>query len=417
MRLYELTENIKIAFDGMRTNMLRSLLASLGVVVGISFVILMGWLLSSLDDAVDDVFNMIGTDMLYVDKWDWTGQNNWRKTRSRDNIEYKQYKKFKDKVVGAEVIFPTVRQWNSRIKYGSDTFTGLSIIGTEFQHSHTSAGDIDYGRHFTEFEDNIGSNVIVLGHNVAKELFPNRDAIGKIIRINGHKFEIIGVIPKKGSLFMDFIDNDSFIPIKAFVKAFGGIGRSMTIGISAGSVDRLDEVRDEVIGKMRLVRNLKPHEENDFSINETKAFERTTETIRSAVWGIGIGMTTLSFIVGIIGIMNIMFVAVTERTKEIGIRKAIGAKKSSIILQFVVESAALSFAGAILSMVFCSGLVFAAAEFLPKAIEETRFLSHYLPIDLVVIASVVSIIVGILAGIIPAIRAANLNPVDALRYE
>jgi putative ABC transport system permease protein len=216
---------------------------------------------------------------------------------------------------------------------------------------------------------------------------------------------------------MDFIDNQVFIPLTTFNAVMGDFGRSFSIAVKAGSPDRLDYVRSQTRGHMRMIRNLDPWEEDDFSINETKAFESTVKEIRYTVWGIGIGMTVLSFVVGIIGIMNIMFVSVTERTKEIGIRKAIGAKKRSILLQFIVEAAALSFIGAIIAFLGCSGLVYLVATLVPKAVPELSFLSPVIPYQLLLIASVVSIFVGMLAGLIPAIRASNLDPVDALRYE
>jgi putative ABC transport system permease protein len=180
----------------------------------------------------------------------------------------------------------------------------------------------------------------------------------------------------------------------------------------------MENARYEAEGVMRTLRNLKPGQKNDFSINEAKVFEEMTQTIRAAVFGVGIGMTMLSLIVGIIGIMNIMFVSVTERTKEIGIRKAVGANARSILLQFVIEAAALCLLGAIIAFAFSSVIIILICQIAPSFSESlAEILTPYLPLNILVIATIISILVGIIAGLLPAMRAAKLPPIDALRWE
>ncbi len=413
----EIKESIVIAFDAMRGNKLRSFLASLGVVIGISFVILMGWIISGLDRAVEDTFNIIGTDMLYVDKWDWAGGRNWKEVQARKNISYSQATEFQSRMQSAEVIVPIARYFGANVKFGNNTFSGIQVQGVTSDLSRTPAGSIAMGRFFSPFEDEQADNVCVIGSIPNGLIFTDSLGVGKTIKINGMNYLIVGVLNKQGTMMMDFMDNVIYLPMKSFFAQFGNTNRSINIAVKAGSVERLDEVRAETEGIMRTIRNLKPGDENDFSINETKVFETTTAALRASVWAIGIGMTVLSFIVGMIGIMNIMFVSVTERTKEIGIRKAIGAKKRNILVQFITEAAALSFIGAIISFVFCSIIVYLAATYLPELVPALEFLSPIIPFNLLFIASFVSIIVGLLAGLIPAIRASNLNPIDALRYE
>jgi putative ABC transport system permease protein len=417
MKISEIIEAIRISYESMWANKMRSFLASLGVVIGISFVILMGWVLSGLDKAMQDTFNIIGTDMLYVDRWDWAGGKSWKELRQRKNITLQQTEKLIDRLQSAEVAVTTITKWGASLKYENEQYSGFQIIGTTHEHGFTPAGEVEFGRHFSKFEEDRAANVVVIGERINETIFKGKNPIGETIKLNGHKFTIIGVIKKQGTMFFDFIDYQCFIPLRRYTSIYGKYRRSYSIAVKAGSEENLDEVRAETIGLMREIRNLEPHEGNDFSINETKAFESSVATIRLYVWGIGIGMTVLSFIVGIIGIMNIMFVSVTERTKEIGIRKAIGAKKSSIMSQFLVEAASLCFIGAITAFIGTSILIYLASTFLPKFVPELAFLPNFMPFELLFIATVVSVIVGVLAGMIPAFRASNLDPVDALRYE
>jgi putative ABC transport system permease protein len=373
--------------------------------------------LSALDGALEDTFKIMGTDILYVDKWDWAGGGNWKTEKQRKVISLQQAKEFCSRIKSAEVAIPLARNHGIKLKYNGESLTGVSIQGTKSDYSKTSGGTIIQGRFFSTNEDISGANVVVLGYGINKTLFPNNDCLGKEIKIEGHKYTIIGVVKKQSTMLMDFLDNQVYVPIQAFVNTFGDYGRSISIAVKAHNLLDLDEVRAETEGLMKEIRNIKPGNPNDFAINETKAFEKTVEKLRLYVWGIGIGMTILSFIVGIIGIMNIMFVSVAERTKEIGIRKAIGAPNRSILYQFLIESSVLCLMGAFVSFVLCSTFVFLVATILPKLVPSMSFLSPIMPYDLLIIASVVSIFVGVLAGLIPAMRASKLNPVDALRYE
>lgn len=416
MKFSEVNESVKIALDSIKSNKMRSFLASLGVVVGISVVILMGWALSALDKALDDTFELMGADMIYLDKWDWTGSVKWEDQMQRKDITKKQADQFIKKIKSAEIATPEVSSNGVTIKYQDKSISTAQCSGTLSDYSLTKNGEVIQGRYFSEIESRTSTNVVVIGYNINKSLFPNDDAIGKIIKINGHKFTVIGVSKKQSTVMMDFLDNIVKIPIRTFAQIFGK-NMSYSISIKAGSQDKLEEVKVEAEGIMRSLRNIQPGKPNDFSLNDSKQFEDMMGKFRIYVWGIGIGMTILSFIVGIIGIMNILFVSVVERTKEIGIRKALGAPKRSILFQFIVEAAVLCLIGAIVSLIVCSILVFALANILPIFVPTLSFLEPFMPLNLFIIATIVSIVVGILAGFIPAFRASNLNVVDALRYE
>jgi len=414
----EFAESVRISIESILSNKLRAFLAALGVVIGISFVVLMGWAISGLDKALQDSINLIGEDMLYVDKWDWAGRKKWKEVRNRKDITYTQAKELISQLTLAEIAVPGASTWNVQIKANGNTYTGIAVYGTSADYGRLPAGDVELGRFFTSFEERETRPVVVLGHKVANTIFPDENPIGKQIKIKGRTFEVIGVVKKQGTMLMDFIDDRVYIPIGNFMDLFGGEHRrNISIGIKAGSLDKMEEVREEARGLMRTIRNLKPWQEDDFSINETKAFEEIVSTFRLYVWGIGIGMTVLSFIVGMIGIMNIMFVSVAERTKEIGIRKSVGAKNRSILMQFLIEASILCLAGAFTSIIFCSVLVFAVSKILPKFVPATSFLQPFLPFEFVLYASFVAILVGAIAGLLPAIRASRVDPIVSLRYE
>lgn len=417
LKISEFSESIIIAYDSLKANKIRSLLASLGVVVGISVVIMMGWAINGLDQALNQTFSVIGTDMLYIDKWDWTGGKKWNAIRDRKNITIDNVNDLTNKITKAEYVIPNINKWGTNIEFNGTTYKNLSLVGVTSDNAYTPAGDLEVGRYFTLFEDDNAENVVVIGNKVYTTLLENNKIIlGKYIKIDGKKFEIIGVVKKRGTFIFDMIDNQIFIPFKTFQSVYGKRTSGISIGVKAGKAD-LDEVRDEAVGIMRESRNLKPSDENDFSVNETKAFQESVEQIRMTVWGAGIAMTALSFIVGMIGISNIMFVSVTERTKEIGIRKAIGAKKNTVLIQFLFEAAFLCFVGAIISLIVCSILVAAIAYSIPMFFPSISFLTPYLPFTLLIQATVISVIVGMIAGIAPAIKASNLTPIDALRFE
>lgn len=416
MKFTEITESVKIALSSIGSNKVRSSLAALGVVVGISVVILMGWALSALDAALDDTINLMGEDVVYIDKFDWSGSVKWEEVRQRKDITLKQAQEVVEKAKTPVLATYALGSRSVTVKYQDNSISSASCSGVLSNYANTPTGEVEFGRFFSDFEANLGTKVVVIGYNINKTLFPNNDAIGKEVKVNGRRFKIVGVNKKQSTMMMDFLDNIVYIPLRSYYKIFGG-NQSYTITLRAGSPDKIPEMKAEVEGLMRSIRNLKPGMENDFSMNESKQFEEMMANFRMYVWGIGLGMTVLSFIVGIIGVMNIMFVSVVERTKEIGIRKALGAPRASILTQFIVEATVLCFIGAIVALLVCTVLVFAIGTIVPMIMPALSFLSPFMPVNLFIIATVVSVFVGICAGFVPAYRAAKLDVVDALRFD
>ena len=276
-------------------------------------------------------------------------------------------------------------------------------------------GNVKEGRFFSEIEEQSGGFVVAIGANVAKSLFPKGDAVGRVVKIEGIPFTVIGVMPKRGSLLADMVDDQLLIPIKRFFGLYGN-GIRVVINVKAGGVDRVEDVRYATLGAMREVRSIGLGQRDDFSINTQDQFRKQSDQLRAIVWGVGLVMTGLSFLVGSIGIMNIMFVSVVERTKEIGIRKAIGATRSSVLQQFLVESILLCLIGTAIGVVLTSAVAY-AGSYAAEKYWEIDVLDSTISISQLILAAVVSVAVGVLAGIIPAFRASRLDPVEALRAE
>lgn len=388
------------------------------MIVGVVAIVTMGWAIKGLDAVWEQTISIIGKDMMYVDKWDWAGGGNWRKLESRKDVTLAQVELLRDRMESAEYVIPMARKWGGAVSHGNKLLR-TSVMGTTWMYGQTPAAITQEGRFFTPIEEQQASNVIVIGFGIAKTLFPNESAIGKNLKIQGIPFQVIGVVEKRGFLFMDFVDNQVYISLPSFRTAYGLNHRSFSAAIKAGNERMMNIVREEAQGVMRGIRNVPPHKENDFSINEMKAFDEQVKTIRLGIWLGGLSLTILAFIVGSINLMNIMFVSVTERTKEIGIRKAIGARRSSIGMQFLMESTLLCVTAALLALPVSQLVTWVlhliAGAFLPPDV--MAVVSVWIPLDLLAIAVIVATFVGLAAGLVPAIIAAFRNPVDALRFE
>lgn len=398
--------------------MLRSVLTTGSMIVGVVAIVTMGWAIKGLDSIWEQTISIIGQDMMYVDKWNWAGGGNWRKTEARKDLTLAQVETLRDRMESAEYVIPLARKWGGSVSYGNKLLR-TAVMGTAATYGQTPAGVTDEGRFFTPIEEQQADNVIVIGHGIAKTLFPGESSIGKQLKIQGIPFRVIGVVEKRGVLFMDFVDNQVYIPLYAFRAAYGFSDRSFSAAIKAGNERMLNIVREEAEGVMRGIRNVPPGKENDFSINEMKAFDEQVKSIRMWIWIGGMCLTVLAFIVGSINLMNIMFVSVTERTKEIGIRKALGARRASIRLQFLMESTLLCVTAALLALPVSQLVTWifhiVASNFLPPDV--MAVVSPLIPLDLLAIAVAVATVVGLGAGFIPAVMASNLDPVDALRFE
>jgi putative ABC transport system permease protein len=274
----------------------------------------------------------------------------------------------------------------------------------------TSTFDFKEGRFFNELESRGGTNVCVIGYDVAEALFPSTSPLDKFVLIKVQPFKVIGVISRQGS-FLGLFSLDSFVvmPLPAFQKYFSAKSQS-DILVKVKDKSKLAEANEELHGLMRRVRGLPPEKKDDFSINEQQALKSTLDPIKNSIAIAGLFITGLSLFVGAIGIMNITFVSVKERTKEIGTRKALGARRRTILLQFLIESTALCLLGGIIGLAFAYLMCLGIGAGFPSFPIRFSF-------SLVFISMIVSILTGLLSGFAPAWSASRLDPVTALRYE
>ena len=397
-------ENFTIALSSVFANKTRSVLTAMGIVIGVLSVTMMGTLISGLDKTFESSMSMLGRDILYISRYEWFGDMEWWEVKNRPKIKPDYVEKIRERSQYALAVAPVMQRGASLSHEDKETRT--EIFGTNEDYMETISANIADGRFFTKNEDRSGARVTVIGQGIKEAFFRNQDPIGKYIKIDNIKFRIIGVLEKQGKFLGFFsVDKQAILPLGAYSRIFSKRGW-MRLSVKVPE-DRIDEGKDEVSAVMRHIRGLKPSMKNDFAINQTKAFEKQYMALKLAIGGTGTFITLLSLIVGGIGVMNIMFVSVKERTREIGVRKAIGATKTMIMGQFLMEAVTICLFAGLIGLFFAYLLSFLLNKVFPSELD--YFLASF--------AILMSVFVGIISGFIPSYRAANLDPIDSLRYE
>ena len=404
----EIKEGLGISWDAIRANKMRSSLTTLGIVIGIVTVTLMGTAIEGLDRFFHSSVSFIGADVMFVSRGSWfiDSHAEWMAVQKRRDITMDQVKAVEKQMTLARAIAPVTGTRQS-VKYKNRNANGVRIIGTTEQFQFTGGISVAEGRFMTEMEVEGGRPVCVIGSEVATNLFLREPALGKKIKIGANSLEVVGVLEKQGSFMGQFsLDNQAIIPLKQFVSSYWR-RPDYEIQIKAIELSKLEEAKEELRSVLRIIRRVPPGAPDDFSINQQEQFIAMFNRVTATIAAVGLFITGLSLFVGGIGIMNIMFVSVAERTREIGLRKAIGAKRRTILVQFLIEAASICVLGGLLALAIAWPMTLVMSKFLPAVMSVT----------VASIALLVSFVTGILSGFFPAWRAARMNPVDALRNE
>jgi putative ABC transport system permease protein len=409
-------QNVKIALDAVTAHRFRSLLTILGIVIGITTVVTVASLLTGLRQGVVVFFQELGPDNIFVFKTSGDPSFEPPKERKRRPMRPEYLDTLRRlcpsvRDIGLSLLIPAVIEGHpitARVP-GFET-ENINVAGASPNSNEISPRDFDSGRYFTPEEDQRGMHVAVVGANVAASLFPDGKAVGRTVMVDGAEYTIIGVYAKaKGGFFGENgQDNNFIIPLRTAESRYPQIDRFM---ITAQAVSgKRAEAFDEVQAVMRRIRKVATDAPNDFSISTPDQIIQQFDRITGLIGLVAIAISGLGLLVGGIGVMNIMLVSVTERTREIGVRKAIGARRRDIIGQFLVEAMTLTGAGGVLGIVIAVLITLLVGALVPS-------LPSSVPTWALVTGFSVSVAVGVFFGVWPAVKAAQLDPVEALRYE
>ena len=405
--LTELKEGLAIAWSAIRANKLRSVLTTLGIIIGIVTVTLMGTAIEGLNRAFLQGLSFIGADVLYVQRQEWGPHSDeeWRKIWKRRDLTLEHVAALERELTCARAISPVCFD-RRLVTANKRSAKDVTILGSTDQLLFTGGISVSQGRFISSAESSAGRPVCVIGSEVATNLFPRESPLGQKVAIDGKPFEVIGVLEKQGDLFGNF-DNQAIIPLTQFNSDFLATHAIEMIEVKVRDARQVDEAREELHSLMRRVRRLEPGEPDDFAINQQEQILKVVRRVTATIAAVGLFITGLSLFVGGIGIMNIMFVSVAERTREIGIRKAIGAKRRTILVQFLVEAATICLIGGAIGLSIAWPLTLVLKNYLPAAMSPL----------VVGTALLVSLATGVISGFFPAWRAARMDPVEALRNE
>ncbi len=404
-----LKEPVMIALETLRAHKLRSFLTLLGVILSVSTLIVVVSMIKGANRYVSEKVANFGSNVFLVMRFPLiTSQEQFVKlARTNKNITWEDYEYVRDNMRLAKAVGLEVRR-NGKVKYKTESIEDINVRGVTANMGGIDTEEPSIGRYITEPDDQHRANVTMIGSDIAKRFFGGVDPLGRSIYIDGEAYLVVGVAKEIGSAFGQSQDNFVYIPIETWRKVYGSTA-SMNINIQALGADLMHPAEDEARMLMRARRHLAPRQDDNFGLVEPSAIMELYNTLTGSLASGSIFVVGIFLVIGGIVIMNIMLASVTERTREIGVRKSLGATQRDVLLQFLVESAVMATIGGILGVVVAIVISFAVGRFTPFPMS--------LPIGWVIAAVVVAALVGLFFGVYPAYKASKLNPIEALRFE
>ncbi|HEX4803691.1 MAG TPA: ABC transporter permease [Myxococcaceae bacterium] len=403
----DILEGSRIALYSLRVNRLRTVLTTAGIGIGVATLLAIIGIIQGLNTSFANQMATIGSSSLYISKFPWVIKGDWWQYRNRKDFTLDQLETIRAQSTYTTGLAPVV--WRiADVSLLGDQLSLVSIMGTRAEYLSVTGWELSSGRFLNETDDENRRSVAVVGMDVVDRLFPNSDPLGATIRVDNRPFRVVGVLSRRGKILGDSQDLRVMIPFRTFWGYFGK-RRGFSIAVGIARPQDIDIAEDQLVGILRRARNTPPGKPDDFTINRPEQLAATYRQLTGALYGVAIGIGLITLLVGGIGIMNIMLVSVRERTREIGIRRALGARKRTIVLQFLMEAAVVSGIGGL------GGTL--VGLFGAKLVSEITPLAAVVDPLTVVGGVSFAALVGLLFGIWPAARAANLDPVEALRYE
>ena len=410
-----LLQLIRVALDNLRSNKLRSSLTMLTVIIGVMMIVAMAAVITGLNTSVASQIASLGSNIVTVSRMQQMAfrfpseEERQRKELTRDDAEDIRQKAQDIAIITSRVYLDPIKFPNPDVRYGNVHASGVAILGVEPDYINVYTSYVREGRFLSDADVRRRTNVVVLGATVAEKMFPHQDPMGRTVNFESDAFEVIGVLERRGSMFGFDRDNFIWLPITTILKLHPDAKDGLYIDIKANNQAGIPSIMEQVTEILRRRRHDAPKKPNSFEVGTQNQFIEFYRSLTGGIYVVLLIIASISLVVGGIGVMNIMLVSVTERTREIGVRKAVGAHKRHILVQFLLEAMVLTAIGGVIGIFLAGGISLAVDAFSPLPSRVSLFW--------VLLALAVALSVGLFFGIYPAARAARLDPIESLRYE